>query len=383
EGDLITTVDLSNDVQGSDIESTDIEAKIDLGLDLMKPYMSSAMAVAELKTLEVATEADYQWVTQAGGAATANSQILSILNLVDGIYERDLNLSVTVTFQHVWSSSDPYPATSTQAELDSFLSYWNGNYPKTQYPRDVAHLFTGKFTNQGIAYQSVICSNPAYAYGLTARSGSVTNLITAHEIGHNLGAPHVDNSGTCASSIMNPTLYSNATSFCDVSKSQIQTYIASKGSCLSSAGTTPTPTPVPTVTPIPTPTITPTPTPTVTPKPTITPTPTPTITPTPTPTITPTPTPTPTPFTRGIPTPIPTLTPTPVPTVTPIPTPTITPTPTPDPRLTPTPTITPTPTPFTRGTTYLAFSTNEGIASDQLYYVAMHLTLLLKAIAKV
>jgi len=258
DDDLIKTVDLSNDTESP---SQDIEGKMDYGLDIIESYLygadkttkiSESAAAAELKTIEVATEADYQWVTQAGGASAANNEILGILNLVDGIYERDLNLSITVTFQHAWTTADSYSAASTSALLDAFLGYWNTNYLRSQYPRDIAHLFTGKFSNQGIAYQEITCRIPDAAYGVTARSGSVNHLITAHEIGHNLGAEHVDNSGSCATSIMIPILSGNVTGFCDASKAQIQTYVATHGSCLTTGGTTPTPTPTPSPTPTPT-----------------------------------------------------------------------------------------------------------------------------------
>lgn len=259
EDDLLKTVDLSNDTpQPPD----DIEGKIDFGLDIIKGYnnrhaaefeMSGALAATDVRTVEVATDADYQWVTQSGGSAAANSEILGILNLVDGIYRRDLNLTISVTFQHAWTTSDSYAASSAQALLDSFLGYWNASYPASQYPRDTAHLFTGKFSNQGIAYQGVVCRGTSYAYGLSARSG-VNYLITAHEIGHNLGADHIDNSGACANSMMNPFLTGSVISYCDTSKLQIAGYTASNGSCLVSGGTItpPIPTPTPVATPTPT-----------------------------------------------------------------------------------------------------------------------------------
>jgi hypothetical protein len=249
ENDLLKTVDLSDDTKHL---PPDIEEKMNLGFDALKSgsYSASAMpgtsagTAADLKELEIATEADLQWVTQAGGATAANNEILSILNLVDGIYRRDLNLTVKVTYQHAWTTSDPYSSASSIALLDSFLAYWNTNYPVTQYPRDAAHLFTGKFTNQGTAYSGVVCLSPSYAYGLSGRSATITHLITAHEIGHNLNAEHTDNSGACATSIMNPVISFNATSFCEISKSQINTYNTANGRCLSLSGTTPTiPTP--------------------------------------------------------------------------------------------------------------------------------------------
>jgi hypothetical protein len=244
ENDLIKTVDLSDDVK---LLPEDIEGKVNFGFDFLKsdafgaanePEMSAALA--GLKEVEVATEADYQWVMQSGNGTAANNEILNILNLVDGIYERDLNLTIKVNFQHVWTTTDPYPMSSSVDLLNSFLAYWNANYSVSQQPRDVAHLFTGKFTNQGIAYSGVICTSPSYAYGLTGRSGSVNHLITAHEIGHNLNGDHVENSGSCASSIMNPVISFNATAFCEASKTQIGTFTTTRGACLSPVSSTPT-----------------------------------------------------------------------------------------------------------------------------------------------
>lgn len=271
EEDLIKNVDLSDDALHV---PRDNGGKSESSFELLKSYIfgssetaepsaipapETAAALADLKIIEVATEADNQWVSQAGGAAQANNEILGILNLVDGIYRRDLNLSITVTYQHAWTTVDPYPATGMETTLNAFLAYWNTNSPRAQYPRDTAHLFTGKYSNAGLAYIGVICSSPTYAYGLSGRSGSVNHLITAHEIGHNLNADHVDAAQSCANSIMNPVLTPSATSFCAYSKNQIATYVAANGSCLSSGGpsSTPTPTPTPPRTPTPTPTPTP------------------------------------------------------------------------------------------------------------------------------
>jgi hypothetical protein len=261
EGDVINNVDLSDDAKTL---PGDIESRINHGLEMIQPSAQTGFAdesasgvpelstanafAAELKIVEVATEADYQWVQQSGGGTAANNEILSILNLVDGIYRRDLNLSIKVTFQHVWTNSDPFSTASTQALLDSFLNHWNANYPASQISRDTAQLFTGKFSNQGIAYSGVICRSANYAYGLTARSGSVNHLIAAHEIAHNLGADHVENSGSCANSMMNPSIGGSVTAFCDSSKTQISNFVTSYGTCLSSGGTTTTPTPTPTPT---------------------------------------------------------------------------------------------------------------------------------------
>ncbi len=273
EDDLLKSVDLSNDISARVEDQT---------LQLFQPGMDYA-ALAELRQLEVATEADFQWVSQAGGtSALANTSILSILNIVDGIYQRDLNLTIVVTYQHAWTSSDPFSGSSMSALLDTYLNYWNTNFPASQYPRDTVHLFTGKFASQGLAYVGVICRSPTWAYGVTARSGGANHLIAAHEIGHNLGADHVENSGSCANSMMNPYISTSVTSFCGTSIGVINSFVANYGSCLTVSGQGPAPSPSPFPSPSPTPTIAPTPTPTPTPTP-LPPVASPTPTPTPTP----------------------------------------------------------------------------------------------------
>lgn len=250
-----------------------VDEKFGQGLDMVQREEPSLMdniwnvilGGATMRELEIATDADFQFVTQAGNATTANQQILSTLNMVDGVYESQLNLTIRVVFQNAWSTPDPYVGTTTGDLLNSFRTYWNSNF--THVARDVAHLFTGKFSNQGVAYVGTICRSPAFAYGLSGRSPlNVLWIVTAHEIGHNLSAEHVDG-GECANTIMNPTVSGAATRFCSVSVNQITGFVAQFGTCLSPVTTpppTPTPTPVP---PTPTPTPTPTPVPTPTPGP--------------------------------------------------------------------------------------------------------------------
>lgn len=246
-------------------------------------------AVLATRNLEVATDADLQYVTILGGAAQANNNIVSILNMVEGTYAGELDLEITVTYQHTWSVTDPFGGANSGDVLTSFLDHWNSNFPHSSYPRDAAHLFSGKsyVLSAGIAFVGAICYQPQYAYGV---SGYVSwapgkYLIPAHELGHNLGAEHAETSQGCGNTIMNAFLSGAAVlTFCPYSRNEIGTFIGQNGSCLT-GGTGPTPTPTPTATPTPTPNPTPTPFPTPTPTPVPTPTPTPVPTPTPNPNI--------------------------------------------------------------------------------------------------
>jgi hypothetical protein len=252
-------------------------------------YQSTVLAS---RNLEIATEADLEYVTLHGGATQANANIVSILNMVEGTFASEVDLEITITYQHTWSITDPFTGANSGDLLNSFRTHWNTNFPRASYPRDTAHLFSGKpiILSAGIAYMGVVCSANQYAYGI---SGNVNwapgkYLIPAHELGHNLGAEHAETSQGCGNTIMNAFLGSSAAlTFCPFSRNQITTFISQNGSCMLNGAGGGTPTPTPTPTPVPaTPTPTPvpaTPTPTPTPAPTATPTPTPSPTPAPTP----------------------------------------------------------------------------------------------------
>ncbi len=213
-----------------------LEEKINFGKELAKNVITEE--TQSLKRIELATEADLEYVTALGGPAAANNEILSILNMVEGVYEDELGLSISVVFQHTWSTADPFAGANIDATVRNFQSYWNANFPAATNPRDAAHLFSGKANVllQGWAFIGVICQNPAFAYGMSGRVDWSPGkfLLTAHEIGHNLGAAHADAAQNCANSVMNVQLTgSTPLSFCTYSQNEIFAYTGANGSCLS------------------------------------------------------------------------------------------------------------------------------------------------------
>ena len=194
-------------------------------------------AVQSLRTIEIATEADFEYTVMLGGAVNANNEILSILNMTEGVFENEINLTISVTYQHTWSTPDLFLGVTPASLLSSFQNYWNANFPVSQYPRDAAHLFTGKAysLSQGYAWIGVVCNKPAESYGLSGRVdwAPAKFLITTHELGHNLGANHVDAAQSCANSLMNPALSGDTPlSFCPFSRSEIMSFESSNDSCL-------------------------------------------------------------------------------------------------------------------------------------------------------
>ena len=223
---------------------SDLGERIEEGKQLVA---SKALESAQnLRVIELATEADYEYVTSVGSASAANNKILSILNMVEGVYESELNLTVSVVFQHAWSTPDPFDGSNAGTILRSFQAHWNAAYPKAQNERDAAHLFSAKpnVMAQGYAFLSVICKPvtayaPDTAYGFSGRIPVDWNweaanfLVTAHEIAHNLGANHAESAQSCGSTLMNAQLNNDSQfSFCSFSRTEINNYAAANGSCL-------------------------------------------------------------------------------------------------------------------------------------------------------
>ncbi|HJR07108.1 MAG TPA: M12 family metallo-peptidase [Pyrinomonadaceae bacterium] len=190
------------------------------------------------RDIKLATEADYEYVSAFGSSESANDEILSIMNLIEGVYQNELGLSFTIVYQHTWATTaDPYQSSSPNFGLTEFENYWNANF--THIARDTAHLWTGKDldgTVIGSAEIGSICLAPARAYGMSQRlfETDIKVGLTAHELGHNLGATHSDqdpSAGDCQNSIMQ-SFVGYSRSFCPYSRDQIAAYVGNNASCL-------------------------------------------------------------------------------------------------------------------------------------------------------
>lgn len=225
-------------------------------------------AVAVVRDVELATETDGEYVAALGGAVAANDEILSIMNMVEGVYQQQNELTFTIVFQHTWASAatDPYRLTApggcynntvcggpppggvdAKGILNEFMEYWNTNFP-TSSPsasnprRDLAHMWTGKDVDGGtigLAWIGVVCRNPTYSYGFSQRiaTAPIKHIVTAHEIGHNFNASHSDGQAGCADTIMSASGGPNSVfQFCPFSVNQIKAHANSNPGCLT-AGT--------------------------------------------------------------------------------------------------------------------------------------------------
>ncbi len=150
---------------------------------------------------EVACDADFEFFSDWGSVAAVEARINLIIDTINLQYEAEVGITHVITAIIVRTAEpDPYSATDPGGLLGQFGSHWENSQQSIQ--RDVAHLFTGKELDGsviGIAYLNGVC-NGDFAYGLVQSDFSgnfeCATDLSAHELGHNWGAPHCDCPGT-------------------------------------------------------------------------------------------------------------------------------------------------------------------------------------------
>jgi hypothetical protein len=205
-------------------------------------------AAGDLRTLELAADADFEFFSIHGSAAAAAAEIDAIVNMVDGIYELELGITIDLVHTHVWEAEpDPFGSTEAQALLNEFRGHWNANHGAIG--RDTAHLFTGKNLDGGtigLASLGTVCAlSNAYGLSQDISSDVLMPLVVAHEIGHNLGAGH-DPSSSTTRYIMYPSIGSmTLDEFSDGSRTQVANYVAGVSCLPEDGGPPPAPPPMP------------------------------------------------------------------------------------------------------------------------------------------
>lgn len=189
----------------------------------------------------IALEADFEYFSQVGSEAATVNQIVSIMSQVEALmYNPQIGLQFQLLNTRVWTmANDPYTTSDPELLLVQFTNAYNTSAPAQAAGRDLAHLFTGRDLDGntiGIAWlPGLDCPfNPqGEGYGLSQNISNDRSVLTAHEIGHNLGAVHVNagHGSDCTNSVMRPSLIAS-TNFCEFSRGQITNHAIANQNCL-------------------------------------------------------------------------------------------------------------------------------------------------------
>ena len=189
----------------------------------------SAEATAT-QQINLSIVADTQYVATSPNGAEA--QVLSQMNIVDGIFSEQVGVQFGIEEIRVLSNNGPLTSSNASTLLNQYRNFIGNDNP------GLSHLFTGREIDGntiGIAFLSAICT--VNGVGVTQGGGRGTTgaLTAAHEFGHNFGAPHDNQAGSaCASTpgnfLMNPSI-NGSDQFSQCSLQQMQGVLNTR-SCL-------------------------------------------------------------------------------------------------------------------------------------------------------
>jgi len=245
---LSDTIDLSNR-QCAFAPHAPISQPLQNYRSMVQELQQLVTAEAATRRLNIAAVADAQF--RLANSTNPQAAVLARLNVVDGIFSGQVGVQLNPVEIRILQDNGGLTATSPGTLLNQFSTF--AASPGFTNP-GLAHLLTGRDLDGatiGIAYVAALCS-ARFGVGVSqvTDSGGTSGALTmAHEIGHNFGAPHDNQSGSpCASTpgtfLMNPFL-NGIDTFSQCSLQQIQPRVTA-ATCITPITNPPPPPPPPT-----------------------------------------------------------------------------------------------------------------------------------------
>lgn len=155
------------------------------------------------RQIKIAIDSDTELAAVFNGdaAATASYMLLQAAAMNE-IYVATLNIRIQASYVRVWSGTDPWTASGSAQQLYDFRDYWEALMQNVD--RDVATLLSARNLGGGIAWLDAMCGSNAYNvcgnlagwFPYPLQDNAAQNwdcMVTAHELGHNVGTPHTHN----------------------------------------------------------------------------------------------------------------------------------------------------------------------------------------------
>jgi hypothetical protein len=210
-----------------------------------QPMLSTA--ASNCRKLEFVTESDYENYNSGSLHLDMNMQLAN-MNNVEPLFLNQYGVKFFLRYQHEWTVPSPYTLTNVCAgaydRLDEYTNYWNNpsHYFYNHIVKDIGIMYSGiNFDNNvvgcastgaiDLGYNSyhnnleyMIIQSKSYSGSGSASDWPTASLtaLTGHELGHIMGATHVN-----GSNLMNPTL-SSATNWMAQSINEINSILQSQ-----------------------------------------------------------------------------------------------------------------------------------------------------------